>query len=80
MMFYTIFGTSRHFSAGTEAIASILTATAINKYQGILYPASTPAANATLDGTGFLSLNIAEARAIIAMAITLMVGIIQVRI
>jgi MFS superfamily sulfate permease-like transporter len=78
MMFYTIFGTSRHFSAGTEAIASILTASAINKYQGVLYPASALSPNATLNGTQFLSTNISEARAIIAMAITLLVGLIQV--
>ena len=80
MMFYTIFGTSRHFSAGTEAIACLLTASAINKYHGILFPeVSNVNETIMVNNTNYLSNNIEEARSIIAMAITILVGLIQVK-
>ena len=79
MIFYLIFGTSRHFSAGTEAIACLLTASAINKYQDLLFPGVSSSLNATImNNTNYLSNNIEEARSIIAMAITILVGLIQV--
>ena len=79
MIFYLIFGTSKHFSAGTEAIACLLTASAINKYQDVLFPGVSSSLNATImNNTNYLSNNIEEARSIIAMAITILVGPIQV--
>jgi MFS superfamily sulfate permease-like transporter len=78
MMFYTIFGTSRHFSAGTEAIACLLTASAINEYHDVLFPDEHT--NQSINETSYLSNDPAEAKALIAMAITLLVGLIQVKI
>jgi len=78
MMFYLIFGTSRHFSAGTEAIACLLTASAINKYQDVLFPSVSSLNETIMNNTNYLSNNIEEARSIIAMAITILVGLIQV--
>jgi len=77
MLFYTIFGTSKHFSAGTEAIACLLTASAINNYENV-YFSDDIQTNLSLNETGYLSNDPAEAKAIIAMAITILVGIIQI--
>ena len=78
MIFYLIFGTSRHFSAGTEAIACLLTASAINKYQDVLFPEVSNVNETIMNNTNYLSHNIEEARGIIAMALAILVGLIQV--
>ena len=80
MIFYLIFGTSRHFSAGAEAVACLLTASAINKYHDVLF-SEVSNVNETImnNNTNYLSNNIEEARSIIAMAITILVGLIQVK-
>jgi len=78
MVFYLIFGTSKHFSAGTEAIACLLTASAINKYHGILFPEVSNVNETIMNNTNYLSNNIEEAKSIIAMALAILVGIIQV--
>ncbi len=78
MVFYLIFGTSKHFSAGTEAIACLLTASAINKYHGILFPEVSSVNETIMNNTNYLSHNIEEAKSIIAMALAILVGIIQV--
>ena len=79
MVFYLIFGTSRHFSAGAEAVACLLTASAINKYHDVLFSEVSSVNETLMNNTNYLSHNIEEARGIIAMAITILVGLIQVK-
>jgi MFS superfamily sulfate permease-like transporter len=38
VILYTLLGTSRHLSTGTYAIVSLIIASAVKKYAGILYP------------------------------------------
>ena len=79
MIFYLVFGTSRHFSAGAEAVACLLTASAINKYHDVLFSEVSNVNNETImNNTNYLSHNIEEARGIIAMALAILVGLIQV--
>jgi solute carrier family 26 protein len=38
VILYTLLGTSRHLSAGTYAIVSLIVASSVKKYAGVLYP------------------------------------------
>jgi len=75
MLLYAIFGTSRHFSAGTYAIVSLLTVTSISKLKGDLYSIDT---NNATNNSGFLSDDVNDAKTLISMSITLITGIFQV--
>lgn len=77
MLLYAIFGTSRHFSAGTYAIVSLMTATSIKNFRGVLYSSGGNSTNETITDD-FLSDNVADAKTLISMSITLITGVIQV--
>ncbi len=77
MLLYAIFGTSRHFSAGTYAIVSLMTATSIKNFRGVLYSSGGNSTNDTITND-FLSDDVADAKTLISMSITLITGIIQV--
>ena len=72
MIVYLFTGTSRHISVGTFAIISLLTATSINKYSGILY--GSPGANSTT----YLDNDPEHAKLKLAMALSFGSGILSV--
>ncbi|XP_013393367.1 sulfate transporter [Lingula anatina] len=81
VLLYFIFGTSRHISFGTMALTAILVAEVVDReYPKFIDPMtldSNLSLNATVDG-GTMDDEILEVKVGIAMALTLLCGIIQV--
>ena len=76
VLIYVLFGTSRHLSIGTFPIPAIMTASTILKFEGILYPAEN-GNNLNID-PNFIANSTIGGRISIAMALTFLVGVIQV--
>jgi MFS superfamily sulfate permease-like transporter len=94
IILYVLFGTSKHLSMGTYAIASLIIASSIRKYEGVLYPkpgsssleASSIDLNtststdtmSTVDTSNFISNDSVEGALMVASALAFTVGLVQV--
>ncbi|RNA41964.1 solute carrier family 26 member 10-like [Brachionus plicatilis] len=82
VILYVLLGTSRHLSTGTYAIVSLMVASSINKYKGVLYPLDyNSTANLTESvpsSSEFISNDPDKARVLIATCLALFSGAIQV--
>ena len=92
IVLYVLLGTSKHLSVGTYAIVSLMVISSIKKYEGILYSSGkveignhthsvvhrSSGSNSAPAKIEFLSDDPVDAKVQIAMALSLLSGIIQV--
>ena len=72
-------GTSKHLSAGTYAVVSLMTATSINKFKGTLFPLEAISSNRTNETTPLYLFNDPiQGKIMISMTLSLVSGLIQV--
>jgi MFS superfamily sulfate permease-like transporter len=81
VLLYVLLGTSKHLSAGTYSIVSIIVATSIRKYDGVLFPKPGTVFNETTyqgDTSRFLSYDPVEGAVMVSTALAFTTGIIHV--